>query len=504
MKFHKKIKLFNLKRLKEFKSNSKKILCHGHYDIIHPGHLRFLESASHKGSELFIALYDDKFYDKNDKINHYNVNERAKNLASLIFVDYVIIIHPDQLHQLIDSINFSYFILGEEFKKDRNNEVKLALDFAKKNKTKILFHAGERFGFDEVFKSSQRDLRRKRWNKFSKVLSDKKIDLKKSINKINKIKKTSITVLGDIIVDSYISCLPLGMSEEAPLVVVKELEEKKFLGGAGIVAKHINLMGNKPRLISVVGDDENYDFVRMELKNSKIKSSLFKDKSRPTTLKTRYIVEKQKIFRASKLNEKKIIDDIEKKVIDQLTKIRKKEILVVSDFVYGVITDNVLNVIKNLKKDKEIIVLGDLQCSSQIGDVSKFTNFDIICATEKEARIAMHDYDSGIERVANLLLLKTKAKNLILKLGSEGFIIYRLIQKNSLERTHFPALEPNPVDLAGAGDTLLSALAISLSANLDLITCSAIASCASAVAVQKLGNTPIKLIDISKFILDGE
>ena len=500
MSINNKIQLFGKKTSYSLNKKSKKILCHGHFDLIHPGHLRFLENASKKGTELIVAVYNDEFYKDNDKVNHYNVKIRSRNLASIVFVHKVIIIKPNELHKLIEQVNFSQFLLGEEFKEERKEEVSLAIACAKKNNTKITYHGGEKFILESTFKSSQAEVRKERWVEFLSLMSLKKIDILDSIIKIKKTKKKKITILGDVVVDNYVSCLPLGMSEEAPLVVVKEMNEKKFLGGAGIVAKHIRLMGNKPYLISVLGNDENYDFVSEDLKKVNIGKYLIRDNSRPTTLKTRYLVENQKIFRTSRLSEKKITTDYENKIIAKLKTIGDKEILVISDFVYGVVTNNILNAINKIKKNKKLTLIGDLQCSSQIGDVSKFLEFDLICATEKEARIALHDYNSGIERIANLLISKSRVKNLILKLGSDGFIFYHCNRNNSLERIHFDALEPNPVDLAGAGDTLLSAMAISLSANIDPITGAAISACASATAVQRLGNTPIGLDDIHRLI----
>jgi len=497
----KKISIFNPKKLKIFKNKSKKVLCHGHFDLIHPGHLRFLEGASKKGNELIVAIYNDKYYVKNDLINHFKIEERAKNVATLVFVDKVIIIDPSELHSLISNVDFTYFFLGEEFKFERKFEVAKALLSAKKNKTKIIYYAGEKISFGNNFNSSQLELKNKTIISFNNLLLKEKIKMADVIKKITNKKQKNITVLGDVIIDKYISCIPLGLSEEAPLVVVKEMEEKIFLGGAGIVAKHIKKMGNNSSIISVLGSDENYSFVENDLKKSKIKYFLIKDSQRPTTIKTRYLVENQKMFRVSKLSEKFISEEIENKIIKKISLLKEKSILVLSDFVYGIITKKILTYVKKLKKNKKILLIGDLQCSSQFGDVSKFINFDLICATEKEARIATQDYNSGLERIANLLISKTKIKNLILKLGSDGFILYRVVgTKNIIDRKHFPALESYPIDLAGAGDTLLSAVSISLSAGLDIVEASAVASCASALAVQKLGNNPIKLSEISDYV----
>tara|TARA_B100000989_G_scaffold116754_1_gene85927 strand:+ start:1690 stop:3198 length:1509 start_codon:yes stop_codon:yes gene_type:complete len=496
-----KIKYLNKKEFKILNNNKKKVLCHGHFDLIHPGHIRFLESAAKKGEELIVAVYDDEYYSSNDLINHYSADQRAKNVASLVYVDKVIIISPFVLHLLLKDINFSYFVLGEEFKYERKHEVKRALNVARKNNINISYHAGEKIYSNEGFKKSQIELKNHRWIQFKNLLNKESINLNSILKTVKKTNKKNIVVVGDVILDKYLTCQPLGMSEEAPLVVVKEIDGTMFTGGAGVVAKHIEKMGNKVELISVLGADNNRRIIEKDLSKSNVKHSFFIDNSRPTTLKTRYIVDNQKIFRVSKLNDKPISTDIEDKIIKKLNLIKQYSILIVSDFVYGVITSRILEAIIKLQKSRKLFIIGDLQCSSQIGDVSKFRNFDVICSTEKEARIAIQDHISGLERVANLLIKKTKAKNLILKLGKDGFITYSILgRKKEIKREHYPALEPFPIDLAGAGDTLLSAIGVAISSKLNITNASAFASCASAISVQKLGNTPINLTEVSDLI----
>ena len=76
-------------------------------------------------------------------------------------------------------------------------------------------------------------------------------------------------VLGDTIVDQYAACEAIGMSAEAPVVVVRELEHKNFIGGAAVVAAHISALGAQCDFISVVGADSTAELVHQELSNSK-------------------------------------------------------------------------------------------------------------------------------------------------------------------------------------------------------------------------------------------
>ena len=87
-----------------------------------------------------------------------------------------------------------------------------------------------------------------------------------------------------------------------------------------------------------------------------------------------------------------------------------------------------------------------------------------------------------------------------MKLGSDGFIAYDRQDTSFVNRQSFPALSENPVDVTGAGDALLAALAVGMSSGSSLMQASAIATCMAALSVENLGNTPIDLMALKSRI----
>ena len=283
------------------------------------------------------------------------------------------------------------------------------------------------------------------------------------------------------------------MSAEAPVLVVRELKAREYLGGAAIVAAHAQALGAQCSYLSVVGQDPNAQLVRQQLERYGVSNNLIPDPSRPTTFKIRYMVENQKLFRVSRLQEQSLSAEIETQLISRLRELAPKlDGILVSDFVYGVITENILNELQSLKHQYDLQLFGDLQCSSQVGNVGKFQNFDLLTPTEKEARIALSNRDDGVERVANQLMQQSRTKHLLIKLGAEGFIAYATEEDGFINRQHFPALCPNPVDVAGAGDSLLACMAASLCAGNSLMESAALGACMASLAVQTVGNLPVR------------
>ncbi len=477
------------------------VLTCGHFNTIHPGHIRYLKNAKEEDNKLVVALFGDSNND-NEKAYQFNQFERAESLLQLSIVDEILCIKGRNIEEIIEKIKPKKLILGKEFEKTKDYEMQKAIKMQKSLNGNISFHAGDfHYATTELLGNSEKDLSSKRKNDFIAACKKQKLDYEKIINSISNWKNANLIVIGDLIIDQYAACEPLGLSAEAPVVVVKELERKNFLGGAAIVASHIKSLGAKCNLISVIGKDSMAEYARKELIKMGIGDSLVEDNSRPTTFKKRYVVENQKLFRVSQLEDHKLTSEVEKSIINNLEKLAPYSGgIVISDFVYGVITENILKKISKLSKEYNLLLFGDLQCSSQVDSILKFKDFSLLCPNEKEARIALQNRESGLEAVSKELIEKTRSENLIMKLGPEGFIIFKKNHTGGWNSQSFPALTVNPLDVAGAGDSLLSVMATGMTSSQNVMCTAAVAACMSALAVQNMGNKPIDISSLKHMI----
>ena len=478
------IKLSSIKELNGLRGC---ILTYGHFSTIHPGHIRYLHHAKSLGNQLVIALIGDK-----SSIDYpYSQKDRADALDLLGIADAVLMLESDELDKAINILEPTVLVLGSEYKNKSN--MLMTLDKQRNAGRSIQFHAGEiHYATAELLSGSESYLRQQRRAQFLSACKRQDINRRALIDNIKKWEQTKLLVIGDTIVDQYAACEAIGMSAEAPVVVVKELEHRNFLGGAAVVAAHINALGAKCDLISIVGEDENAKLVVEQLSKEGIGNQLTVDASRPTTFKKRYVVENQKLFRVSRLEEHNLDSDVENSVIASLERLAPQtDGIVVSDFVYGVITPRILDKIDQLSKKYNLLLFGDLQCSSQVGTITKFKNFSLLCPNEREARLALQDRDAGLEQLSMDLLDSSGAKRLVMKLGSGGFIAYDRTSDNQLMNQAFPALSVNPVDVAGAGDSLLAVFATGIATKQRMMPTAALACCMAELAVETMGNTPI-------------
>ena len=361
----------------------------------------------------------------------------------------------DGLETTIRQIAPDIIIKGKEFASRENLEDKLAAELG----INLLFSSGEISFSATKLMSLEED------NNNNLTPADPKrgtihktaqISLELISNKIAKIQNLKVLVIGDLIVDKYVFCDPIGMSQEDPTIVIKALQEKKFLGGAGIVAAHAAALGANSSFVGLVGDDDAAPYAKSCLKNYNVSSHLITDTTRPTTTKTRFRASDKTMLRVNQLREHDLVGLplLEtKKVIAKLAP--DADVILFSDFSYGLLTKEIIEFTLSNISRKNTFLAGDSQSSSQMGDLSKFVKMNLVAPTEREARLATNNKNSSLPELAKELRKKFQHDHIILTMGSEGLIVTSLAIDEFTDR--LPALENTVIDVAGAGDSMFAA-----------------------------------------------
>ena len=482
-----------VKYITEVSPNKKIVFVSGNFNIIHPGHLRLIRFAKECGDFLVVGVLDSK-----SEGTMIKEDLRLEGIRAISWVDYGFILH-DQPESFIEELRPAFVVKGKEHEDKYNSEAETIVKIG----GKLLFSSG-----DTTFSSI--DLIKKEWKEL--ILSSIKkpidfpsrhgFDMDKLIDAINQMSKLKVCVLGDTIVDEYITCDPIGMSQEDPTIVVTPLLKERFVGGAAIVAAHASSLGAETWFSTVTGKDEASDFVKKEMEKYSIKFYSYKDESRPTTIKQRYRTENKTLLRVNHLKQHTINGEISmgllKKVSDILNEI---DLLIFADFNYGCLPQYLVDNIVNECSKRGIMMVADSQSSSQIGDISRFYGMALITPTEREARLALHDFNSGLVVLAERLRQKCMARNVILTLGAEGILMHaETKERNDWLTDRLPAMNTAPKDVAGAGDSFLICAAMSLVAGADIWQSAYLGSLAAACQVGRIGNIPLSLDELKKEI----
>jgi len=469
--------------MKKFKT----VLVSGHFNILHPGHLRLLRSAKDYGERLIVAVESDNL---SGDLAHLPENLRLQGIQSLSLVDEAFIFN-EPIGNIIDRLRPDIVLKGKEHEARHNSE----LDALELYGGHLIFSSGETF-------FSSLDLIRKEFKAFDPktislpldYLSRHSIDKSKFANLLNDFLNLKVCVIGDLIIDEYITCEPLGMSQEDPTIVVTPVDSTQFLGGAGIVASHAAGLGASVKFISISGNDPSRNFALKKLKESGVEATLLVDESRPTTLKQRFRSKGKSLLRVSHLHQVAISATLQSQILNALEKIIGDiDLLVFSDFNYGCLPQSLVEKAVMLAKSKNVLLAADSQSSSQVGDISRFKDMDLITPTEREARISTRNNEDGLVVLAEQLRKNARASNLLLKLGEEGLLIHA---SSNLDRgwitDRVDALNSAPKDVAGAGDSLLIASAMTLASGRNIWEAAFLGSLAAAVQVGRIGNIPLR------------
>ena len=255
------------------------------------------------------------------------------------------------------------------------------------------------------------------------------------------------------------------------------------------MAAHASGLGAKVTLVSLTGADEIRDDAK-PVESIRSELPLNDHRNRPTTLKQRFRAVRHSFV--SHLHQ----TSPNKSIQDELVKSAKEiiegsDVLVFSDFNYGCLPQLVVDQLVQFGSEKKIVMAADSQCSSQVGDISRFKHMNLITPTEREARISLRNQEDGLVSVCDKLRKKSKAINIILKLGPEGVLVNQNGNNTEEQTDRIPALNPNPADVAGAGDSLLITSAMALSSGYDIWKSAAVGSYAAALQVGRVGNSPL-------------
>jgi rfaE bifunctional protein kinase chain/domain len=312
-----------------------------------------------------------------------------------------------------------------------------------------------------------------------------------------------VLVIGDLIIDEYVTCDAVGMSQEDPTIVVTPIVTKTFVGGAGGVAAHARGLGAEVSYCTIVGEDEGADFARHSLEQQGVHCESFVDASRPTTRKQRFRAMNKTLLRVNNLRQHAASAELQRKMFASVrAALDDCDLLLFSCFNYGCLPQALVDAIADDARASGIMMAADSQASSQHGDVSRFKGMTLLTPTEREARLALNDFESGLAEISERLIEKARAQHLVLTLGAEGLVV--TANENGQHLTdRLPAFNVLAKDVSGAGDSFFMSSAMSLRAGADIWQSVYVGALAAALQVSRVGNAPFTVADFVMEIDDA-
>ena len=474
------------------KNKKTTVFVSGNFFALHPGHVRLLKFAAECGENLIVGV---SALQPTDDVP--TPEERAEALRELGIVRSVVVL-SDGVEAFLHELRPDIVVKGREFEAVYNPEEAILNEYG----GRLIFSSGESTYSASDLLTRERTVSDAGLTLPVDFMRRHSLDATNLIKRIADFTKLSIVVVGDLIVDEYVQCDALGMSREDPTLVVSPQSVERFVGGAGIVAAHAAALGASVKFLSVIGDDEVGRDAVTRLADYKVDAALLTDDSRATTLKQRYRAQDKTLLRVSRLSQIAISRQLQESMAVRFEEAcNKAQLVIFSDFNYGALPQALVDHMTIVAHKSGVMIAADSQSSSQIGDISRFSQTSLLTPTEHEARLALRDQNSGLALVGSNLLKAAKGANAFITLGASGVFVISTAQLHSEQQSdRLPSFNPTPRDVSGAGDSMLTAGAMALAGGASIWESAFIGSLAAGIQTGRVGNRPISGSELTSAI----
>ncbi|MDW8305296.1 MAG: PfkB family carbohydrate kinase [Acidobacteriota bacterium] len=314
-----------------------------------------------------------------------------------------------------------------------------------------------------------------------------------------------IVVIGDLVADQFLHGTIDRVSREAPVFILKHEKTITLPGGAGNAAVNAASLGAKVFLIGLVGNDINGKKLVESLRDSKVDctgvlaSSKHETVTKVRVLASRQHATRQQVIRIDYVDSKKPDEEVQKLLLGNFFKVAEQtEIIIISDYGYGVASGEFLKEVMRFAKKREIPILVDSRY--RLGEFMGVTS-----ATPNQEEIENligKSIESEEEFISECLRLRRSLNldALLVTRGSKGMTLFE-----NGKATHLEAIgSKEPVDVTGAGDTVIATYSLALASGLSFLEAAIIANHAGGIVVMKKGTARVEPEELIESLRQNE
>jgi D-glycero-beta-D-manno-heptose-7-phosphate kinase len=305
---------------------------------------------------------------------------------------------------------------------------------------------------------------------------------------IDKFPSSRIMVIGDMILDEYVWGDAARISPEAPVPVIDVASETRRLGGATNVLNNIHSLGGKCIICGVVGNDERGSYLIDKIGGLGISTEgIVVDNTRQTSIKTRVIARNQQVVRYDRETRRPLDHGIMKKLLKIFeSNLNDLNAIIISDYGKGVVTSNMIRAIEEIVSGSNVIVAVDPKPEN----FRHYKEVDILTPNHHEAGtfcgFTIND-DESLVRAGEYILDKLNCKSVLITQGKDGMTLFEA----GSEPCHISTVAQKVFDVSGAGDTVISTLALGLASGMTKESAALVSTFASGIVVGEVGTSTV-------------
>ncbi|MEO5362813.1 MAG: PfkB family carbohydrate kinase [Magnetococcus sp. DMHC-8] len=477
------------------------VLCHGVFDLLHPGHVRHLQGALQFGDVLLVTITADPFVNKGPGRPIFPDVLRAESLAALACVGHVAINHGPTAVPIIHLIQPHAYVKGQDYK---NAEQDVSGNIS------VEQHAVETYGgqlcYTEEIMFSSSGIINDHFEVFSPATKEYLRHFKsiyqadQIIGLVQSLQKSRVLVVGEAIVDEYCYVTQMGVVGKGVNVVASKYgSTEQFAGGALAVANHLAGFVEHVTLLTGLGHhDRNEPFIRAKLA-ANIQPIFHYFEQAPTVVKRRYVDgAMNKLFELYFYEEEALTAPVEEQMCRWIADHAGGfDLVVVPDYGNGLISQNMVQALCDHARY--------LAVNTQINGgnrgyhvITRYPRADFAAINEPELRLAAHNRFAPLDTLARKISATMQTKQFAVTQGSDGAV---LLDNQTGLLHQVPVLSTRVVDRVGAGDSFLAFASLALSGGIPAELSLFLGSAAAALDVQIVCNRdPISPVPLFKYI----
>ena len=449
---------------------------------------------------LVVSITPDEFVNKGPGRPAFNTSLRLESLSAIESVDYVVANKWPTAEEIIKIIQPNVYCKGPDYKNhldDITGKIKDEVDTVSSVGGKIMYTDDIAFSSSSLLNKFG-DLHSKEQESFIQNMVDKfSFEFIKS--KVDEINKLKVLVIGEAIIDQYVFCEALGKSGKEPVLVLRDLQTREYLGGSLAIARHLNEFCNTVSVLSFLGEKNDYkSFIEKNMEEN-INLNFLEKSDSPTIVKRRFVdnVDRKKVLGVYSINDDMLNENEEDKFIESFDKLSKEhDLVIISDYGHGIITSKIANHISNAEK---FVSLNAQVNAANIGthNIRKYKGINCLVINETELRHEMRQREGDVQKMATILKGIINTNYITVTQGKDGAF---LLNDRKLPIV-CPGFATQVVDKIGSGDALLALLSVCLYSKIDDVLSLFIASLAAAQSVESIGNSkPVNKVELLKTI----
>jgi rfaE bifunctional protein nucleotidyltransferase chain/domain len=488
-------------QLAELKKQGKRIvLCHGVFDLLHIGHIRYFRQAAKMGDVLVVTVTPDEFVDKGPDRPAFTAALRVEAIASLDAVNFVAVNKWPTAEETLRLLRPDYYVKGAEFKEidtDMTGKIAQEAEVVKEVGCELVFAE------DIVFSSS---------NLINRYLSQypeetreylnifrKRYKLEDIIDIVNKMSSLNVLVVGDTILDEYQYCSALGVSSKDPALALHYQSKDLFAGGALAVANHVAAFAGHVQLVTLLGEhDRHEEFIRSQL-SANVTPHFITQSGAPTTLKRRFVdgYSFTKLFEIYVMEAAGLDKGEDAKLCQWIKEqISRYDLIIAADFGHGAISGTLID---ELARGAKFLAVNTQANAGNRGYhvITRYPRVDFGCLAGHELRLAMRNEFDHERIMTDRLARRLGCRQFVSTLGKRGCLVWGRDE----DLLGIPAFAKSVVDRVGAGDAFFAIASLASSMGVPNEILGFLGNIIGAEAVEIIGNKkPIDKLNVQKHI----